>query len=354
VSESIDELYARWQRNPDPAQTMALCEALRGSLRTDLVEIVGSHAARQLHVPALVATARMYTDTGRLDDAQTVLVAAGRLAPRDGEVYRWLGEVLLRRGDAERAEKVLERAVQFGSSEPAVTSALLARARALLPTQRNSGSMAVADEVARSLASERNRLAPPIGPAPGLPGAGRIVPRLHKEEEEDIETQVRKNDDIKSALDAALAPFSRPPMPAAGAPPPMHAAPAFGPPPAPLQQQTANIGLPPPISAAPVAPPPYSQPAPVPAPSQRGGQGLAPLRAADFAKPGEAAYRGPTPTGGVPEPRDVLEALQIAGVYEPEGQIGPQVFSWDRPDRGKRRIASTITLTPAQLNRAYR
>src|SRR5207244_13137959 len=48
--------------------------------------------------------------------------------------------------------------------------------------------------------------------------------------------------------------------------------------------------------------------------------------------------------GGVPEPRDVLEALQIAGVYEPDGRIGPQVFNWDRPERGKRRIASTVTL----------
>ena len=89
MSESIDDLYARWQRNPDPAQTMALCEALRGSARIDLVEIVGSHAARQPHVPALVAAARMYTDTGKLDDAQTVLVAAGRLAPRDGDVYHF-------------------------------------------------------------------------------------------------------------------------------------------------------------------------------------------------------------------------------------------------------------------------
>src|SRR5215475_7410684 len=104
---TIDDLYERWLRNPDAAQTAALCEALRGGRRPDLVEIVGSHASRQHDVRALVAAARMYADAGRLDDAQGVLVAAGRLAPRDGEVYRWLGEVLLRRGDAERAEKVL-------------------------------------------------------------------------------------------------------------------------------------------------------------------------------------------------------------------------------------------------------
>src|SRR4051812_2233495 len=134
ASPSIDELFARWQRNPDAAMTTALCEALRGSPRADLVEIVGSHASRQLELGPLLAAARMYTESGRLEDAQTVLVAAGRLAPRDGDVYRWLGEVLLRRGDAERAEKVLERAVQFRASDSSAAQALLAKARSLLPT----------------------------------------------------------------------------------------------------------------------------------------------------------------------------------------------------------------------------
>ena len=77
MHESIDDLYARWQRNPDVTQTVALCDALRGSQRMDLVEIVGSHAARQLDVHTLTAAARMYTHTGRLDDAQQVLIAAG-------------------------------------------------------------------------------------------------------------------------------------------------------------------------------------------------------------------------------------------------------------------------------------
>src|SRR3954447_12592430 len=98
MQESVDDLeslFARWQKNPDVSQTVALCDALRGTKRVDLVEIVGNHAARQLDVHALTAAARMYTDTGRLDDAQQVLIAAGRLAPRDGDVYRLLGEVLL-------------------------------------------------------------------------------------------------------------------------------------------------------------------------------------------------------------------------------------------------------------------
>ena len=137
MTESIDDLYARWQKNPTVPQTVALCDALCGSTRGDLVDIVGSHASRQLDVAALTAAARMYTETGRLDDAQQVLIAAGRLAPRDGDVYRWLGEVLLRRGDAERAEKVLERALQFGAKDP-TANAWLERARSLLPTQQSA------------------------------------------------------------------------------------------------------------------------------------------------------------------------------------------------------------------------
>ena len=120
MQESIDDLYARWQRNPDVPQTVALCDALRGSKRMDLVEIVGGHASRQLDVHTLTAAAHMYIHAGRLDDAQQALIAAGRLAPRDGDVYRVLGEVLLRRGDAERAEKVLDRAMQFGDRKSVV------------------------------------------------------------------------------------------------------------------------------------------------------------------------------------------------------------------------------------------
>src|SRR4051812_654430 len=101
--ESIDDLYARWQRNPDVAETVALCEALRDGRRPDLIEIVGTHASRQSDIRPLLAASRMYIYAARLDDALNILVSAGRIAPRDGEVYRWLGEVLLRRGDAARA-----------------------------------------------------------------------------------------------------------------------------------------------------------------------------------------------------------------------------------------------------------
>src|ERR1700722_2172357 len=116
---SIDDLAAHWRSRPDARVTIALCEALRSAPSPTLVEEVGAQASRDHAGDAavLLATARMYMASQRLGDAQTVLVSAGKAAPRDGQIYRFLGEVLLRRGDADRAVRVLERAVHFGASD---------------------------------------------------------------------------------------------------------------------------------------------------------------------------------------------------------------------------------------------
>src|SRR5260370_24052268 len=120
MADSIDTLVARWKASPNSEASIALCEALRGSVRPALVEQIGEFS-RQRHandIAVLLAVARMYIDTHRLSEAQSVLVHAGKVAPREPLVYRLLGEVLLRRGDAERAERVLERLVQIGTTDP--------------------------------------------------------------------------------------------------------------------------------------------------------------------------------------------------------------------------------------------
>src|SRR5262245_39525133 len=152
MTDAVDELYTRWKENPlDAAVTLALCDALRGSGRLPLIQLVGEATMRDhaQNVAALVATARMYMEAQRLQDAQSVLVAAGKLAPRDATVYRWLGEVLVRRGDAERAEKVLERAVQFGATDTD-TRLWMERARVFRPMQTKGGARAVAAEIAKT------------------------------------------------------------------------------------------------------------------------------------------------------------------------------------------------------------
>src|SRR5258708_15482132 len=156
MADPIDELVQRWKQNPSPATTVALCDALRVSPRGPLVQQVGEFATQRHSndVKVLVSVARMYMETSRFADAQTVLVAAGKLAPRDGKVYRWLGEVLLRRGDADRAEKVLTRAIQLGAGDPDV-KVWMERARSYRPMQASAGGGAVAAEVAQAAATRQ-------------------------------------------------------------------------------------------------------------------------------------------------------------------------------------------------------
>lgn len=69
---------------------------------------------------------------GDLERAQASLVAAGKLAPRSKEVFKSLGEVLLRRNDFDRALKVIERALSLDGAD-AATNALLERAKRRMP-----------------------------------------------------------------------------------------------------------------------------------------------------------------------------------------------------------------------------
>jgi predicted Zn-dependent protease len=156
---TLERLARDWKHNPSAATTIALCEALRHSPDAPLVQEVGEFATTRLStdVGVLVSVARMYMEAQRLADAQGVLVAAGKAAPRAPDVYRWLGEVLLRRGDAARAEKVLARAVQLGSMDRD-THVWLERARDFRPMQAKAGANAVAVELAQELVEPRDLL----------------------------------------------------------------------------------------------------------------------------------------------------------------------------------------------------
>src|SRR5271154_6255455 len=116
---SIDELASQWRAQPNAALTIAL------------------------------------------GDAQTALVSAGKAAKTDPHVYRLLGEVLLRRGDAERAVKVLERAIQFGATDPE-TRLWSERSKVFKSMQATAGMRAVAVEVQRTAPLDAPR--PPMDP----------------------------------------------------------------------------------------------------------------------------------------------------------------------------------------------
>src|SRR5262245_19681981 len=116
MGAALDQLLDAFERQPDEATALSLCEELEQSRHRELIDEMGKRLTTTYasNPTILLAVARMYLRVRRLGDAQGLLVAAGKIAPKNGEVYRWLGEVLLRRGDASRAVKVLERAESLG------------------------------------------------------------------------------------------------------------------------------------------------------------------------------------------------------------------------------------------------
>lgn len=159
---ALDELLTSWRANPDADATIAACSFLGGSKRDELIREVGASAETWHSGDAnvMLAVGRMYLEAGLLQEAQTSLVTAGKADPRDARAFRFLGEVLLRRGDAVRAEKVLARALQLGSSADDVQ---LWHERAVLYSalQKRVGPEAVAAEVARSMPRQPSLPPPP-------------------------------------------------------------------------------------------------------------------------------------------------------------------------------------------------
>ncbi|RYZ09359.1 MAG: hypothetical protein EOO73_03425 [Myxococcales bacterium] len=168
---ALDELLNSWRSNPDADATIAVCSYLGSSKRDDLIREVGA-SAETWHagsVAVMLAVGRMYLDANMLQEAQTSLVAAGKADARDARPFRYLGEVLLRRGDAVRADKVLARALQLGGANDEVQ---LWHERSLLfsALQKRVGPEAVAAEVARSMPRHVS-VPPPPGSDP-LPSFG--------------------------------------------------------------------------------------------------------------------------------------------------------------------------------------
>jgi tetratricopeptide (TPR) repeat protein len=386
MPEPIDELVQRWKQNPSPPATIALCDALRVAPRAPLIQQVGEFAT-QRHagdVGVLVSVARMYMEAHRFGDAQAVLVGAGKLAPRDGGIYRWLGEVLLRRGDAERAEKVLERALQLGVRDPDA-QLWLERARVFRPMQAKAGTRAVAAEVAHATA---HRVRAPLDSMSDSTTAVHVRPLQGSSPDSEGDEEPTRAGPI-------------PPIPAAGTPPPRampaplaaHAFAAVGAAPRyPKETETAPLGFEPSSSGTlppmPPMPPtaamprgkPSSNPPPLPpsvrapAPSASGeieisvqqpvptgpavprrpgapfqhepmnGRAPSPPRspfagAADYGASRRVPRDGPL----VPHPRDVLDALALSGVFEPPTERSAATAAWSAAGKGpKRKGAPTL------------
>lgn len=177
--QALDELVARWRKNPDSESTLALCAHLGTSREAELMREVGNTAEawHRDNTSVMLSVGRMYLDAGLLAEAQASFVQAGKLAPSDSAPYRFLGEVLLRRGDAVRGEKALARGIKLGDGS-AETRLWHERAVLYSGLQQRKGLGAVAEQVARVVPREPSIPAPTLSPfeeapSPGPPRAAR-------------------------------------------------------------------------------------------------------------------------------------------------------------------------------------
>ena len=211
---ALDELLQSWRSNPDADATVAVCSFLGGSKRDELIREVGA-SAETWHAgdaAVMLAVGRMYLEAEMLQEAQTALVAAGKADARDPRAFRFLGEVLLRRGDALRADKVLARAVQLGANNEEVE---LWHERAVLYSalQKRVGPEAVAAEVARSM--PRHVSVPPGPDSDPLPSFGLEESTKPRNEPPPVKQVSRKPTLVGLAEPAPLPRFdSADPLPA--------------------------------------------------------------------------------------------------------------------------------------------
>ena len=310
---ALDELLRQWRSNPDADATVALCSFLGTSTREELIREVAT-SAETWHAEdgnVMLAVGRMHLDAGLLADAQAALVAAGRANGRDAKPFRYLGEVLLRRGDALRAEKVLARALQFSPNDP---EARLWHDRSVFYSalQKRIGVEAVAAEVLRSMPKQNSIPAPTMAglshksfgnEAPTKPrsqnpfsnGAGAAEDSLPRFESEDP-LRVSDSDLIEESAPrlSALASAARATTLGMGPPGPKlpSAAPAKGP------------------SAAPRANPLVSKLASANAPaSSRSGAADARRAARDLASPRRSSPRGRAEAASRARPEQFEEVI---------------------------------------------
>ncbi|MEO8875565.1 MAG: tetratricopeptide repeat protein, partial [Polyangiaceae bacterium] len=365
MERDIEQLSQSWKDAPDADTTVALCNAMRGPVHATLIQQVGDFARNNLasNVPVLISVARMYMSAQRLSEAQGTLVTAGKLAPRDAAVYRVLGECLLRRGDADRSEKVLERAIHFGANDPE-TRLWLERSRVFKPMQAKAGNRAVAAEIERTAPAGTNGAATTSDDQP--------PPRAQMDSFPDQPTEVKERQLPKAALPppgTAKAPGKpAPPLkpPSKAAPPPIPGGNHIGT----GSPMTTGESHPSDAQASLGARMSTQEPATNNKKSSysKDADTASIARAAlplvdpighspdenslsfDLGAPPPAASRpeavsaqsGPYREAGgkgAPNPRDVLDALALAGVFEPPTGV-PALLQWDKPNIKQRRRTS--------------
>ena len=159
--QNLDTRLLRFRSRRGEENEVSLASDLLDAGRTvDAQEVVtAALQAKPDDAGLMLLDGRSRFINGDLLGAQAVLLKAARSNPTSKETFRWLGEVLLKRGDPARAAKVLERAQALDPHDRAVAM-LHERAQRLEKVAATAGS----EEAGRQAReSYEQPLAPPQG-----------------------------------------------------------------------------------------------------------------------------------------------------------------------------------------------
>ncbi|HEY4121137.1 MAG TPA: hypothetical protein VGM56_24905 [Byssovorax sp.] len=164
------ELLAAWRAIPDLDRSLALCRALAADpgsshARPILAEVAPQISTRMPNEVSLqLALGRVCIDCGDMFLADAVLKRVLQAAGSDARVWRMLGEVFLRAGNARDADTAFEGAIARGASDDD-TLRWREKAKSTRQLQDAGGHGLVAAEVARWLTAPEPMEAPDEGPS---------------------------------------------------------------------------------------------------------------------------------------------------------------------------------------------
>lgn len=181
-ADNLDIRLLRFRSRRDE-YPYALASALLDAGRIpEALEVVQVGLLQNEHDAALlVLEGRAWFEQGDLPQAQAALLRAAKVAPRDKEPYRWLAQVLMKRGEPARAVQVLERAMQLDPADRSLQQAHM-RAQRLSRIATEADVADVHEEPLPKPVAPRTSAAPVVapqaarGPEPEVP-AMRITER---------------------------------------------------------------------------------------------------------------------------------------------------------------------------------
>ena len=173
---NLDARLLRFRNDPGSEPPIALAaELLEGERYRESSEVAElALVAQPTNGELGLLLGRALAGAGDLLRAQQAFLQAARSAPRDPRPYRWLGEVLLRRGDPTRARKVLAKARALGGGDDPKIRRMLERATRFEQ---------IADDVNGEISAPPSMQVSPLAPPPPLPQS-RLAPEPFDEEDE--------------------------------------------------------------------------------------------------------------------------------------------------------------------------